>query len=54
MMNYKQIFPRYTIDTTTKNHMVWVKVDSPHRLIENRDENLKGTLPNLISYVCLF
>lgn len=30
MTSYKQIFPLYTIDTTTKNQVVWVKVDSPY------------------------
>lgn len=43
MTSYKQIFPLYTIDTTTKNQVVWVKVDSPYTGIENlnRDEFMK-------------
>lgn len=39
MTSYKQIFPLYTIDTTTKNQVVY----SPYTGIENlnRDEFMK-------------
>lgn len=47
MTSYKQIFPLYTIDTTTKNQVVWVKVDSPYREPRWIYENLKSDIVSI-------
>lgn len=49
MKSYKQIFPRNhfnMFNTTTKNHVVWVKVDSLYRELRCSYKNLKRTTPN--------